>query len=129
MRVIHISEHGFLTLPDRHSLMVQKETGCIRVGSSFNQGFEVTGHSDENEYRARLKAHTDSEYARFVDWLTGWDEHGEFRFQAVLDVSAPVADTPARLRGEFPKETEIFPLPVDAEIAASAVIVGESMQT
>lgn len=101
MRVVHISDTSFITLPEGVSLLVRIDCGTgIRIGS----------HSI---YFAS-EAHTLAEYRRFVEWLCS-DDKQPFRF----DLGYPVktietgADTPARLVGTLhPPE----PLPVAGEI-------------
>lgn len=112
MRVVHISDRSFITIPEGASLLVNAESGHqIKVGPHYidfycGQGMEA--------YEKSI-AHVISEYRRFIEWLCS-DDRKPFRFDPgypvrTIETGEP-ADEPARLVGTLEP-----PLPVAAEVA------------
>ncbi len=107
MRVVHISDTSFITLPEGVSLLVRLEWG----GSSISIGSHTIYFYSEAKGR--------SEYRQFIDWLCS-DNRNPYRFDPgypvkTIETGEP-ADTPARLKGTL---TPPEPLPVDVEADAA----------
>lgn len=101
MRIVHISDTAFLGVP---------EGACLHVALCDDYNLEVclSGISwrkvifsfvnPQRDSAAQMKAHVEYEMARFGHWLLDASEGSEFEFQRVLDLGAPVADEPFRIR-------------------------------
>ena len=141
MRVVHFSETEFTTLPE------SLPTRVTLTGSSMVLGFhgrvdstqkiEFWEHNSGKQWE-EMASHAKREYDRFMEWLRGGDENSEFRFVLKVPQAGEVKDTPAFLRGVVPGVKGLHghdqhmalrfvseDLPVAAEVAAGAVILGE----
>lgn len=102
MRIVHISDTAFLGVP---------EGACLHVAHCYDYNLAITiagiatqtvlfsSVNDPGPCGPEMKAHVMAEAERFKQWLAGGADHSEFEFQRVLDLGAPVADTPFRIRG------------------------------
>ena len=101
MRIVHISDTAFLALPEGACLDVEHcgadELKLSLPGMPFRT-VKFSSVNDQGSWWMQMKAHVSAEAGRLKDFLMNASEGGEFTFQRVLEMGAPVADTPFRIR-------------------------------
>ena len=133
MRVVHISDTEFTTLPESLPVLARLEGSQIVLTLHGRESKALDFYTTERKWEQRA-LHVGNEYRRFMEWLRSGDENSEFRFVLKVPAAEVVQDTPAFLSGAVPvvpigpigRMGPIEePLPVAAEVAAGAVIFGE----
>lgn len=101
MRIVHISDTAFVSVPEGACLHVSQCDGYKLLLSLCGlpaQTVLFTSVNEQGIWFPQMKAHLDAEVERFKDWLMNASQGAEFEFQRVLDMGAPVADVPFRIR-------------------------------